>query len=126
MAEGSEPHLSGHAPTGGKQGSTHSLQSRQADSRQAGREAEEEAECGRHHWRVGADQGGVQQGQDVEELVLRLRPVALEDPQYLTLTPNVTLLQPGRTETDFSLATWGAMCAAETSKILTPSPPPLC
>lgn len=70
MAEGSEPHLSGHAPTGGQQGSAYSLQGRQSDSRQARAEAEEEAEGGSHDWGVGADQGRVQQGQDVKELVV--------------------------------------------------------
>ncbi len=99
VAEGSEPHLSGHAPTGGQQGSTYSLQGRQTDGRQAGAEAEEEAEGGGHDWGVGADQGDIQQGQDVKELVFRLRPVALEDPQHLTLTPNITLLQPETTDT---------------------------
>lgn len=92
MAEGSEPHLSGHTPTGGQQGSTYSLQGRQTDSRQSGAEAEEEAEGSGHDRGVGTDQGGIQQGQDVKKLVLWLRPVALEDPQHLTLTPNIRLL----------------------------------
>lgn len=70
MAEGSEPHLSGHAPTGGQQRPTHSLQGRQTDSRQARAEAEEKAKGSGHDQGVRADQEGIQQGQDVKELVL--------------------------------------------------------
>lgn len=70
VTEGGEPHLSGYAPTCGQQWCSHSLQSRQTDRWQAGTEAEEEAEGGSHDRGVGADQRGVQQGQDVEELVI--------------------------------------------------------
>lgn len=100
VAERSEPHLSGCAPTGGQQRPTHSLQGCQTDSRQAGAEAEEEAKGSSHDWWVGADQGGIKQGQDIKELVLRLRLVTLEDPQHLTLTPNITVLQPAVTDTE--------------------------
>lgn len=94
VAERREPHLPGAAPAGGQQGASCSIQSCQADGGKVGAEAQEEAEGGGHDGRVVADQEGVQQGQDVEELLLRLGPVAPEDPQNLTLTPNVALLQP--------------------------------
>lgn len=70
VAEGGEPHLSGHAPTGGQQWCPYSLQSCQTDCWETGTEAEEEAEGGGHDRGVRADQGGVQQRQDVEELIL--------------------------------------------------------
>lgn len=99
VTECSELHLSGRAPACGQQGSPHPLQGGQADGGQGGAEAEEQAEGGGHDGGVRADQGRVQQGQDVEELVLCLRPVALQRPQHLALTPDVTLFQPGSTHT---------------------------
>ncbi len=71
-----------------------SLQGCQTDSRQARAEAEEEAEGSSHDLGVGADQVGIQQGQYVKELVLGLRPVTLKNLQHVTLTPNITFLQP--------------------------------
>lgn len=98
VTEGGEAHLSGHAPTGSQQRPPRPLQSRQTDGRQPRAEVEEKAEGGGHDRRLRADQRRIQQGQDVKELVLRLRTVTLENPQHLTLTPNVGLLQPGRTQ----------------------------
>lgn len=99
MAKGSEPHLSGHAPTGGQQRHMYSLQRRETDSRQIEAQAEEKIEGSCHDQEVWADQGRIQQGQDVKELIIWLRLVALEDPQYLALTPNISVLQPGTTDT---------------------------
>lgn len=95
VAEGGEAHLSGHAPTGSQQRPPRPLQGRQTDGRQPRAQVEEEAEGGGHDRRLRADQRGIQQGQDVKELVLRLWTVTLEGPQHLTLTPNIRLLQPG-------------------------------
>lgn len=94
VAEYSEPDFSGGTPTRGKQGNPYSFQGSQADCGQGPAQAEEEAESGRHDGRVGTDQGAVQHGEDVKELILRLRLVALEDLKHLALTPHVTILQP--------------------------------
>lgn len=69
MTEGRKPHFPRSTPACGQQRSSHSLQGGLADRRKAGAEAQEEAEGGCHDRRVGADQGGVQQGEDVKELV---------------------------------------------------------
>lgn len=118
VAEGGEAHLSGHAPTGGQQRPPRPLQGCQADGGQPRAEVQEQAEGGGHDRGLVADQRGVQQGQDVEELVLRLWPVTLEDPQHLTLTPNIRLLQPGRTQQRRGIITAVVLTASDRLNLL--------
>jgi len=96
VTEGRKLHLLGRAAAGGQQGSLRALQGGQADGGQArGAEAEEEGQRGGHDGHVGAEQGRVQQGEDVEQLLLAVGLVALKHAEHLALTPHVTLLQPG-------------------------------